>query len=671
MSRPPMQPISHRFPFTPASLDAMSLPRLARLAIAFACPVTLAAQATRDTTRLPAAVVTATRVPGLTVAPTATATVLDGAALRAEGVTHVADALRRVTGLTVVRTSSAGSQVALFVRGGESDYVRVLVDGVPVNDPGGTLDLGRITMDDVERIEVVRGPASVLYGSEAVSGVIQIFTRRGGGAPVRAEVGGGSYGTRRASLGTDGVRGGWRWTAQGDHHFTDGVLPFNNAYRNDGLSTALGYGAGTRTEVRLTGRFNSSVYQYPTDFAGQLEDRNSERVDHRLLLGLEAAHRWSDRLETRVQLSSAEARPRTNDAADGPADTLGYYLAYYSRGVVVRRLADLRTTLRLTGTEAVTVGAEFSRDTERSQELGVTAAGDEPASFRAARETRALYAQGLGERGRFTYSVGGRLDENSAFGTFRTVRAGASWQLAPAARVRASAGSAFKAPSFFENFASGYTIGNPALRPERAASAELGIEAVLRSGTALRATAFQQRFRDLIQYTGLPAGPTSPNYYNIAAANAGGVELEATLPAVWGTRATLGYTWTDTRVTDAGFDTGEGANFVTGGRLIRRPTHQGSLSLVRSVAATGSVALTATYVGTREDRDFAMWPAAPVVLPAVTTVDLGAELPLSTAVGARTRLLLRADNLLDARYQQIQGFASPGRTWYVGLKLER
>ncbi|MEK0431744.1 MAG: hypothetical protein RL139_1548, partial [Gemmatimonadota bacterium] len=246
-----------------------------------------------------------------------------------------------------------------------------------------------------------------------------------------------------------------------------------------------------------------------------------------------------------------------------------------------------------------------------------------------------------------------------------------SWQLAPAARVRASAGSAFKAPSFFENFASGYTIGNPALRPERAASAELGIEAVLRSGTALRATAFQQRFRDLIQYTGLPAGPTSPNYYNIAAANAGGVELEATLPAVWGTRATLGYTWTDTRVTDAGFDTGEGANFVTGGRLIRRPTHQGSLSLVRSVAATGSVALTATYVGTREDRDFAMWPAAPVVLPAVTTVDLGAELPLSTAVGARTRLLLRADNLLDARYQQIQGFASPGRTWYVGLKLER
>ena len=89
------------------------------------------------------------------------------------------------------------------------------------------------------------------------------------------------------------------------------------------------------------------------------------------------------------------------------------------------------------------------------------------------------------------------------------------------------------------------------------------------------------------------------------------------------------------------------------------------------MAGTGTLSLTATYVGTREDRDFATWPTSAVSLPAVTTVDVGAELPMPSTVGARTRLVLRADNLLDARYQQIQGFAAPGRTWYVGLKLER
>ena len=645
--------------------------RRSRLLLAGLLPATLAAQTLRDTAQLAPTVVTATRVPGLAVAPTATATVLDGAALRAEGVTHVADALRRVPGLAIVRTSSAGSQVALFLRGAESDHVRVLVDGVPVNEPGGTLDLGRLTLDDVERIEVVRGPASVLYGSEAMAGVIQVFTRRGGGAPLRAEVGGGNYGTRRWSLGTDGRSAGWAWTVQGDRHHTDGILPFNNAYRNDGVSASIGTVAGRRSDLRLTGRFNGSTYRYPTDFAGQVVDRNSERVDHRLLVGLDAGHRWSERLETRVQLSSSEARPRTNDAPDGPADTLDYYLAYYSRGVVVRRVADLRTNWRASASDVVTIGLEHARDTERSSDLGVTAVSEETSSFRAARENRALYAQAIGERRRLGYSVGGRVDENSAFGTFRTVRAGASWRLGTASRLRASAGSAFKAPSFFENFASGFTRGNPALRPERAASAELGIETVFGRGIALRATAFQQRFRDLIQYTGLPAGPASPNYYNVAAANAGGLELEAALPVWFGTRALLGYTWTATRVTDAGFDTGEGANFVAGGRLIRRPAHQGSVQLVRPLAGTGTLSLAATYLGDREDRDFSGWPAAPVVLPAVTTVDVGVEWPLAATGGMRPRLQLRADNLLDARYEQVKGFAAPGRTWYMGLKLER
>lgn len=241
-------------------------------------PQLVLAQSRRAPATLPPEVVTATRVPGVSYAPTATATTLDAAALRAEGITHLADALRRVPGVAIARSSSVGSQVALFVRGGQSNYVRVLVDGVPLNEPGGVLDLGRITLDDIERIEVVRGPASVLYGSEAVSGVIQLFTRRGGTTTkTRAEVGGGNIGTQRLSLGGEGTIAGLRATVQGDHHGSTGILPFNNAYRNTGVVSGLTY-TGARSDLRITGRYNSSLYQYPTGSSGAIEDRDRKSV---------------------------------------------------------------------------------------------------------------------------------------------------------------------------------------------------------------------------------------------------------------------------------------------------------------------------------------------------------------------------------------------------------
>lgn len=635
-----------------------------------ASPLLAVAQTRSDTLTLPAEVVTATRLPGTLATPTSTATVLDGATLRAEGLTHLADALRRVPGLSLARTSSFGSPTALFLRGGQSNYVRVLIDGVPVNDPGGVLDLGRITLDDIERIEVVRGPASVVYGSEAVTGVIQLFTRRGAEGRTRAEIGGGSFGARRASLGTDGAVAGGLWSLQADHHATDGILAYNNAYQNDGLSGAVAFGGSGRTDLRLTSRYNASSYRYPTGSGGALEDRNAERAEHRLLLGIDAGHRWSERLETRLTLGANTLHPRTSDGADDAADTLGFF-GYFARGTVTRRVADLRTNLRVGAHATFTVGGEYAREAERSNSLSQSEYGESADTFEAARETRAAYAQFLGERGRLAYSLGGRLDDNSAFGTFRTMRVGAAWRLAAGTRLRASVGNAFKAPSFYENFATGFVTGNAALRPERTRSAELGIETLVGSIALLRVTGFTQRFQDLIQYTFAPPSPTAPNYYNVAAANAGGVELEATLPDLLGFAVTTGYTWTDTRVVDAGFDSGASANFVAGGRLLRRPEHVATLQLLRVLPGIGSVSALATRTGAREDRDFSGWPAAPVTLRPFTTIDLGAELLVPGGLLPGARLQLRAENVANVRLEQVAGFVAPGRTLFAGLKLQR
>src|SRR5687768_11044542 len=151
--------------------------------LAAAMPADLYAQESRDTTRLAPVVTTATRVPVPQAAAPVAVTVVTGESLRARGITHVADALRDVPGVALAQAGSAGAQTAVFLRGGESKYVKVLVDGVPVNEAGGAFDFGTLTTHNVDRIEVVRGPASVLYGSDAVTGVVQIFTRRGKGRP--------------------------------------------------------------------------------------------------------------------------------------------------------------------------------------------------------------------------------------------------------------------------------------------------------------------------------------------------------------------------------------------------------------------------------------------------------------------------------------------------------
>src|SRR3989475_6136193 len=164
----------------------------------------LTAQQPQDTVVLKPIVVTATRVPVAADLVASAVTVLRGADLVAQGIRTVADALESVPGAHIVETGSFGGQTSLFMRGGESDYTKVLLDGVPLNEAGGFIDLAHLTTDNVDRIEVVRGPVSVLYGTDAVTGVVQVFTRTGRGNPrMGAEQRGGTYGATAVALDID------------------------------------------------------------------------------------------------------------------------------------------------------------------------------------------------------------------------------------------------------------------------------------------------------------------------------------------------------------------------------------------------------------------------------------------------------------------------------------
>lgn len=628
------------------------------------------AQPPRDS--LAAVIVTATRVPIATAAPLSTSTILKGDDLRAQGITRVEDALRLVVGAQVVSSGPVGSQTSLFLRGGNSNYVRVLVDGVPLNEAGGAFDWASLTTDNIDRIEVVQGPASVLYGSDVVTGVVQIFTRDGHGPlSTRAFVGAGSYGGRRDELGWSGGGNKAGFTLSGSHQYTDGILPFNNGFLDDVLSASLRLNPDVNTDLRLTTRWSSQIYHYPTESDGSVVDRNAEQTDHRLVLSFDAGRKLSDRAEFRVSMASNEYLPRSNDGPDSPADTNGFF-GYFSRSVETHRSGDARFNLRFGARGVFTIGEEIAGDRENQTSLSLSSYGNSPGTFEAQRHNSATFVQAIGDAtDRLSYVIGGRLDKNSAFGTFETMRASVAYVLSAVARVRASIGSAFTAPSFYQNFASGYVTGNPNLQPERSRSAEVGVDAFLADGKlTLKATGFFQQFHDIIDYSG-NAPPGTPSYDNVAGADANGLELQAEYRAGGGVTLAGGYTYTATRTTQIGFDSTTGASYVPGQPLIRRPKNAWTLSALQSYPNGARLTLVAAYVGKRADRDYVPYPAVPSTLAGYTKVDFSFVEPIPSHIKGGLAIEGRIDNLFGANYQEITHFAAPGRLLFVGVRIGR
>ncbi|HEY7612671.1 MAG TPA: TonB-dependent receptor [Gemmatimonadales bacterium] len=637
----------------PRALLALALPL---------SPATIAAQEVGDTASLPEIVVTATRYPVAADSVASTVTVLRGDDLRSQGIRFVADALRQVPGAHVVQGGPFGAATSLFVRGGESDYVKVMVDGVPVNQPGGFYDFGSLTTDNVERIEVLRGPASVLYGSDAIAGVVQIVTRDGGeGLRLSAAGEGGSFGSARWEAAALGGGEALNGSASVSRLTSDGTYDFNNEYRNTVAAGRLRARPGDRTALSLSGRYYDARYHFPTDFTGAPIDHNQFTTDETATFSVDAAHRFSDVVEGQLLLARSDIETGFENPADPPP---GPGFASSDHTSTDRTSGDARVRLRLPAGIEGLAGGSFEAQRQR-----VSNAFDED------RDNWGVYAQASAlPLARLQLTAGGRLDENERFGTFWTWRAAALAFMSTTTRLRASAGSGFKEASFFENFDSPFSVGNPDLRPERTFGAEAGIEQELVRGVArVGVTGFVQRFRDLIQFTFVPPQPGGPNYFNVAAANANG--LEATLDAAAGpVRGSVAYTRLWTEVTDAGFDAGDAATFVEGKRLLRRPDDEVTAALETTVAARARLGARLTWAGPRDDVRFGQFPQPNqrTELPSYTTLDLSGVATLLAGRHGRPSLELtaRVENVFDEQYEQSVGFPARGRGIFVGVTTD-
>src|SRR5262245_19266470 len=605
---------------------------------------------TADTVLLSPVVVTATRYPVSATATSFSVTVISGDALRAQGITTVADALRLVPGASVVATGSFGGQTSLFLRGGESDYVKVLVDGVPQNQPGGFFDFANLGIEDVERIEVVRGPVSVVYGSDAVTGVVQVFTRSGGGrGSVGIGFGGGTYGTEWGEASLTGGSAGVQYALSAARRTTSGIYSFNNDYRRDLVGAQLRLSPDSRTDARVLARYSEGVSHFPTDFTGFPADSDQNTSDRGPSLAIELRREVMPRLEAHLGAAYHREVARFDDGQDSPGDTT-VFCCFHSRDVVRRLVVGGRADWHVTDATIVTGGIELERQRQGGTTLDTARAND------------AAYLQALvGTNRRVSISLGARVDDNQEFGHHATGRAGLAWRPDAATRAHVSAGTGFKEPSFFENFASGFTRGNPALKPEQSHSWEVGLSRLFAGGRFVASVVwFDQRFRDLIQYSQAPIGPDSVNYVNIGDATARGLELSTNATLSSGVDLAAEYTLVRTR------------DLATGQRLLRRPGQTGAIRLGLGWTRRWTASLAARLTGSRSDLDFTTFPATPVTLRAYTVVDAGVEYRLFSTRGTAPGLVLSCHmaNLLDERYEEVVRFRTPRRAVYLGGRLD-
>ena len=607
-------------------------------------------------------------------------TVLQGDALRARGVRSLADALREVPGAAIVSSGSFGGQTSLFLRGGESDHVKVLIDGVAVNQAGGAFNFNALTLDDVERIEVVRGPVSVLYGTDALAGVIQIFTRQGSG-PVAydAAVRGGSFGSLRAEGAARGGSGRLGWSAGASNDRTDGTYKFNSGWRNSVATGQARFALTPATSVRGTFRYGDDVYHFPTDGGGIPVDRNAFNTHRATTASLGLDHAVDPTLRMAVTASLNAESQGSRDARDDAADTTGYGYASASDVDAIRQGIDARMTLTPSAVWSLVTGIEYRDDRERRKEgyavsnFGFGEDSSVTAPTEHSRSDAGVYLQALLEPATgWSLSGGLRLDDDVEFGQFLSSRVGVVRRLGGDTRLRGSYGTAFKTPTLEETYGNtAFSIGNPGLTPERSASWELGVEQALLDGRlTVGAVWFDQRFRDLVQY-GYVA-PGAPTYYNVAAATSKGVELTGTFRP--STRVSLqgSYTFLKTEVTDPGFNSGDGDVFVKGAELVRRPGRQGALDATWLVGGRARLSGGVTFVGQRTDVDFGPFPSVRKELPSYALVDFGADVEvLGSRGGGRTPTLavtFRAENALDTRYDTVVGFPGRRRTLLAGVR---
>lgn len=641
------------------SLAALGLPALAQQAI-------------------PDTVVTATRIPTPQERVPASVTVITRRDIEERGYQSVAEALTAVPGLNLVAQGGLGGQTSLFARGANSGQTLVLLDGVPLNDvstPAGAFNFGQDLLAAVERIEVIRGPASSLYGSQAIGATINLVTRQAPAGKQIAPFGefaGGSQNTLRGTLGAAGRIQAFDYLFSGSSLSTrqfNTIAPrlATSTGERDGFTgrsalARLGWtpAEGSRLEGTLQWRQNRFGLDGTNDDFRLADDPNYSAEDRRWYGQIRGETRLLDgRWTTGLRVFATDDRRRyVNLPNAGSSDTADDLYVGRRTGI------DWGNTLRLPDFGAFTDGALAFGVTHALEESRTRSlAGFAPTRFDASQHTtagRAALQYRLLERLDLTAAI--RQDNTTGFTDATTWRLGAVLAVPElASRLHVAGGTGFRAPSLYERFVTNsFTIGNPDLRPERSIGWEIGAETDWRLfGTPRFATTswtfFQSRINNLVSSVQAPLPGFVFTSVNLDRADIHGAELGLTLrPARW---LETTANWTITEAVDAATDR----------RLLRRPEHV--VSVTARVVPLAGVVIAPTVSFNGRASDFLVENSGDFGNRGVTRAGTIVNLAASWQVRPPVALFLEARNLGNSRWEPTSGYVTPGRSVILGTRF--
>ena len=597
---------------------------------------------------LPTMVVSATRIATPQSQVGSSVTVISAEDIATQQLRTVTDVLKLVPGLNVVQSGGPGGVTSVFMRGTNSNHTKVLIDGIDVSDPsnsGSTFDFGQLLASDIERIEVLRGPQSGLYGSDAIGGVISITTKAGRGPfSLSGSLEGGSFDTFNQTLAVGGSTDQWQYAANVEH-LHSGATPvtplellqpgearLDDYYDNLTASTRLGYTVMPGFDVNLVGRFTDAHYAFTGDnpFAfPSFPDAQQSRSDTSQYYTRLSGHlvSFDGMLDQTLGVAYSSAWTLNLDPNFGASVNTGD-----------RVKVDWQGAVRLFAGETLVLDAEHDRD-----------AIHEPISAEVTDNAGAVELQShLGEH--FYSALNVRYDDNERFGSKVTWRFAPAYVLAASdTRFSASAGSGFKAPTLgelYQNFPP-FFFSNPDLKPETSTGYDLGVEqGLFNKAVQVGVTWFRNDIHNLIT-----TDVTGTTYANVGRAVTQGVESFIGWQPLQALKLRADYTFT--QADDA----------ILHQELLRRPRHKATLDANWQLTDAFSVDSTLLFVGSWIDgnRDFSI---PRLTAPGYTTVNLAANF----ALNARWTLFGRVDNLFDRRYQDPVGFLQPALGVFAGVR---
>lgn len=593
-------------------------------------------------------VVTATKVETPSEQIGASISVVNGDDFQTYRYPSVDEALRNVPGVEIRRSGSYGKTSSITIRGANANQVQVLVDGVRVKSPTlGQVDLSDLSPDLIERIEIIRGAQSTLYGADAVGGVVNIITRKGSGDPIQATVQQevGNYDTLASRATVSGAYKILNYALSASHFESNGQFKNDNTDSN-ALSARVEATLPLDTSLDFIFRYNKNDVGVPVKgvFPGPqpivpIINPNARQQSETTIYSLQGKTRPVEWWQTQGRLSRYENSQGFQDPADPGVD---FDFQAFSQVNVVRKEAEWVNSFFLGKWSTSSVGLEYRR--EEGENRGV---------FRAATETNSVFfEQQLRFFDRLFITGGFRVEDNRVFGTTTTERGSVAFVIKETGtRLHGSAGTGFRAPTFNDLFFPDF--GNPNLQPEKSLSYDAGVDQKLwKDRVRLGLTYFQNDFRSLI--TCCVTLPTAPfgGPVNVGRARSAGIEFVSEVDLRPNLVANLNYTYTDSE------------NLATDRPLPREPRHRWNIGVTWEPIARLSL-FTQVYVQSEQFETF-----GEVYNSGYTRVDIGGTWRMLERLGWLNKLEMtaRISNLLNEGYSEVRGFPALGINALVGLR---